>query len=62
MHQSRMFSIQLKYTFSKCSGTMRMRPERTASIAGSASGLIFTNHWVETIGSMISPPRWERGT
>ena len=28
----------------------------------SAIGLIFTNHWVLTIGSTISPPRCERGT
>ena len=39
-----------------------MRPSRTAASAASASGLILTNHCVEIIGSMISPPRCERGT
>jgi len=30
---------------------MRMRPSRTASSAGFASGAIFTNHWSESRGS-----------
>ena len=44
-HQSLMFSIQAKYEFFHASGMMRVRPSRTASMAGSAKGLIFTNHW-----------------
>ena len=36
-------------------GVIVMRPSRTASIAGFASGSIFTNHWRETIGSTIVP-------
>ena len=34
-----------------------MRPSRTASIAGSASGFIFTNHCGLVIGSTVVPQR-----
>src|SRR5271168_5187360 len=44
MHQSRMFSIQLKNVLFQLSGTNWMRPSLTAAIAFSASGLVFTNH------------------
>jgi hypothetical protein len=35
----------------QCSGKKRVRPSRTAAIAGSASGLVRTNHCVERSGS-----------
>jgi len=38
MHQSRIFSIQLKNVFSQLSGTKRIRPSRTADIAFAAIG------------------------
>ena len=57
MHQSRMFSIQLRYVFSKRSGTKTSSLFFATSMAGSASGFIFTNHWVETSGSTLS---WQR--
>src|SRR5512141_785213 len=38
MHQSWIFSIQSKYVFSHCAGTIRVSPSRTARIAGAASG------------------------
>ena len=57
MHQSRMFSIHAKYVFSHCFGMKRVRPSRTAAVAGSASGCILTNHWRETSGSTTVPQR-----
>jgi hypothetical protein len=50
--QSWMFSIQLKYVASHVCGVMVIEPLRTASMAGFASGSIFTNHCSDTIGSM----------
>ena len=47
MHQSRMFSIQLKNVLFQLSGTNWMRPSFTAAMAFSASGFVFTNHCVE---------------
>ena len=47
-----MFSIQLKYVDSHDCGMIRIVPLRTASMAGFASGAIFTNHCREIIGSM----------
>ena len=41
---------------------MRTRPSRTASMAGSASGSIFTNHWSDTSGSTMVPQRSQWGT
>jgi hypothetical protein len=35
-----------------------MRPSSTASMAGSASGFILTNHCVETSGSTMVLQRW----
>src|SRR5271166_1370764 len=55
MHQSRMFSIQLKNVLFQLSGTNVMRPEFTASSTLAASGLVFTNHCVETSGSTTVP-------
>ena len=57
MHQSRMFSIQLKYVRVKRSGTNLVSPLRTASIAGSASGFILTNHCLDESGSTVV---WQR--
>ena len=57
--QSRMFSIQWKYVRSKRLGTNSMRPSRTASMAGRASGSARTNHCSEMIGSTIVPERWQ---
>src|ERR1700687_4742080 len=57
IHQSRMFSIQLKNVFSELLGTKTMRPSRTAAIAFAASGVVFTNHCVETSGSTTVPQR-----
>ena len=51
MFQSRMFSIQWKYTASHRSGRMRTVPSRTAARQGSASGFMRTNHWSERRGS-----------
>ena len=59
MVQSRMFSIQWKYVRSKRLGTNEMRPSRTASMAGRASGSARTNHCSEMIGSTIVPERWQ---
>lgn len=59
MHQSRIPSSQSKYTFAHRSGTNRIRPSRTAAIAGSARGFIRTNHWVETLGSTRVSQRWQ---
>ena len=36
-----------------------MRPVSTASMAFSASGLVLTNHWVETSGSTTVLQRWQ---
>jgi hypothetical protein len=57
MHHGRMFSSQSRYTFAQRSGWNRMRPERTASIAGAASSSIRMNHCNEISGSMRSPER-----
>src|SRR5450830_915819 len=59
MHQSRMFSIQLKYTLVNRSGTILVRPSLTASIAGSANGLILTYHCSITSGSATVRQRWQ---
>ena len=55
-------SSQWSYVFAHSSGMIRVRPSRTASSAGSASGFIFTNHCVEIIGSTMAPERCERGS
>src|SRR5579871_4615343 len=55
--QSRIFSIQWKNVFSQLSGTKRMRPSRTASMAFAAIGVVLTNHCVETSGSTMVPQR-----
>jgi len=39
-----------------------MSPERTASTPFAAMPSILTNHWLEIIGSITSPPRCEMGT
>ena len=57
MHQSRVFFIQFMYVFVKRSGTKRISPFSTHSIAGAARGSIFTNHCLEIIGSMVV---WQR--
>ena len=49
--QLRMFSIQWAYVLTQPRGTILMRPSRTALRAGSASGLTWTNHCLETSGS-----------
>src|SRR4051812_29018972 len=46
-HQSRMLVIQCMYVFDQLSGTKRVLPDSTASMAGLARGSIFTNHCVE---------------
>jgi len=51
MHQSRMLRIHSKYVFAQLDGTNSVLPCSTAAIAGSANGLIFTNHCVESSGS-----------
>src|SRR4029077_4265555 len=51
--QSRIFLIQLKYSSRRFSGTIRISPCSTASIAGPASGFILQNHCVEARGSTI---------
>ena len=58
MHQSWMLLIQWKYVFDQLSGTNLVFPCSTASIAGLASGCIFTNHCVEIIGSTTVSQRW----
>src|SRR6202044_1281625 len=50
MHQSRMFSIQLKNVLFQFSGTNWMRPSFTAARALSASGFVLTNHCAEMSG------------
>ena len=62
MHQSRMFSIQLKYVFSYRCGTNFTSPLRTASSAGSASVFIATNHCSEISGSTTVWQRWHMPT
>ena len=57
MHQSRIFSSQLMYVFVKRSGTNLMRPSFTASMAGFARSSIFTNHCLDTSGSIVE---WQR--
>ena len=57
MHQSRTFSIQLRYVLVKRSGTNLTSPFFTHATAGAASGAIFTNHCLDTIGSMVV---WQR--
>src|SRR5258708_15776474 len=57
MHQSRMFSIQLKNVFSQLLGTKTMRPSRTADMALAARGVVFTNHCVDTRGATTVPHR-----
>src|SRR5438552_18964465 len=57
MHQSRIFSIQLKNVLFQLSGTKTMRPEFTASRTLAASGLVLTNHCVDTSGSTTVPQR-----
>src|SRR5262249_42790224 len=59
MHQSWMFRIHSKEVFAQEAGANRAVPSSTARIAGSASGAIFTNHWVERYGSMIESQRWQ---
>ena len=59
MHQSRMFSSQSRYTLAKRSGTMRIAPLVTASLARCASGPARTNHCVLTSGSTTTPERCE---
>src|ERR1700686_5002447 len=51
--QSLIFLIQLKYSCRRFSGTIKISPRSTASIAGSASGFILQNHCVEALGSTI---------
>jgi hypothetical protein len=50
------------YTRPYLAGTIAVSPARTAASAGPASGAARTNHCSETIGSMTSPPRCDRGT
>ena len=57
MHQSRMFSIHSRYTLFQRSGTNRTRPSLSASMAGRASGFIFTNHCGDRRGSTTV---WQR--
>jgi len=52
MHQSRILLIQSKYVASQEEGTMRVFFFVTAAMALAASGLILTNHCLDTIGSM----------
>ncbi len=59
MHQSRIFSIQLKYVFLKRSGTKFVRLSWTASIAGFAKGSMRTNHCSEIFGSTTEWQRWQ---
>ena len=55
-----MFSSQSKKTFSKRSGTKRVRRSRTACMARSAMGLTSMNHCVLRRGSTMSSLRWQR--
>ena len=59
MHQSRMLFIQWKKVFDQLSGTNLVFPCSTASMAGLASGSIFTNHCVDNIGSTTASQRWQ---
>ena len=59
MHQSRMLCIQWKKVFDQLSGTNLVLPCSTASMAGLASGSIFTNHCVDSIGSTTVSQRWQ---
>ncbi len=59
MHQSRMLRIQWKKVFDQVSGTNLVLPCSTASMAGFASGSIFTNHCVDSIGSTTVSQRWQ---
>ena len=52
-----MFSSQLNQVFFQVSGTTRMSPERTASIAGLASVSASTYHWSVSQGSITTPER-----
>ena len=62
MHQGRMFSIQWKKRRSSRSGMMVVSPRRTASMAASASGFTFRNHWVLMRGSTTVSQRWQWAT
>ena len=62
MHQSWMLRIHWKYVFAQFSGTKRMRPSSTASMAGAASGAMRTYHWSVSQGSSTAPQRSPRGT
>ena len=55
IHQSWIFSIQLKYVFSNLSGTNFVSLFFTASNAGFAKDSIFTYHWFDIIGSTVVP-------
>ena len=55
--QSRMFVSQFSQTFSKRSGRIPVRPERVASRAASARGVVRMNHCVLRRGSMMSSLR-----
>ena len=50
-----MFSSQLNQVFFHVSGTTRMSPERTASIAGLARVAASTYHWSVSQGSITTP-------
>ena len=58
--QSRMLVSQCSQVFSNRSGRIRVRPDRVASSARSASGPVRMNHWVLSRGSMMSLLRWQR--
>ncbi len=60
MHQSRMLSSQWNHTFSKRSGTILMRPSRTASPAAFAMSCMLQNHCTLMRGSITAPLRWPR--
>ena len=53
-----MLRIQWKYVFVQDSGTNLVRPCSTASMAGFASGSIFTNHCGDRRGSTTVALRW----
>jgi hypothetical protein len=57
-----MSSSQLYHVFSNLCGMILMEPSFTAFSAFLPMPSVFTNHWEDTRGSMISPPRWDRGT
>ena len=46
--------------FSHCLGTNFTNSFSTAPTAGPARGAIFTNHWVESMGSTTAPERCDR--